>query len=140
MALMEVVMATGIIALMAAALIGAFNYGFLIMKLVRENQRATQILIEKVETIRLYSWTQVNSPGFIPSYFSDYFDPQSAQGAKGVRYTGFISIGDVPFTTAYTTNMKQINITLRWSSSDKINHTRTATTFIAKDGIQNYVY
>jgi hypothetical protein len=125
---------------MAIALIGSINYGVLILKLVRENQRATQILIEKVETIRLYSWTQVNTSGFIPSSFTEYFDPQAAQGSEGVVYNGAISIGNVPFSTGYSADMKQIQVTLTWSSSDQINHTRSTSTFIAKDGIQNYVY
>lgn len=140
MALTEVVMATGIIVIIAVGLIGSINYGVLVLKLVRENQRATQILIEKVETIRLYSWSQVNSNGFIPASFTDYFDPQAGQGSKGVAYNGAISIGNVPFGTSYSTNMKQIQITLTWSSNDRLNHTRSTSTFIAKDGIQNYVY
>ena len=140
MALMEVVMATGIMAIMAAALIGSFSYGFYIVELVRENQRATQILIEKAETIRLYSWTQVNTTGFIPSSFSDYFDPQAAQGSKGVTYHGSISVGNVPFSTSYSANMKQIQVTVVWTSSRNLTHTRQTATYIAKDGIQNYVY
>ena len=140
MALVEVVMATSITALMATALIGSINHGFIIMKMVRENQRATQILIEKVETIRLYSWSQVNTPGFIPSYFYDYFDPQAPLNSKGVRYQGSIRVVDVPFSSAYSTNMKQMDVTVSWVSTDNITHIRTATTYVARDGIQNYVY
>jgi len=140
MALVEVVMATSITALMAVALIGSFNYGFLVMKQVRENQRATQVLMEKMETIRLYSWEQVTTAGFIPSSFYDYFDPQAPQDSKGVTYYGYISIGDVPFGSTYSTNMKQIHIVLWWHSSENITRIRRATSYIAKDGIQNYVY
>lgn len=140
MTLMEVVMATGILSIMAGAIIGSFNHGFFIMQLVRENQRATQIIAEKVETIRLYSWNQVNTSGFIPYSFTDTFDPRAATGSKGVKYYGFINVSGVPFSTSYSANMRQIRITLVWFSSRGIVNVRYATTFIAKDGIQNYVY
>ncbi|MCL4787009.1 MAG: prepilin-type N-terminal cleavage/methylation domain-containing protein [Verrucomicrobia bacterium] len=140
MTLVEVVMATGILTIVAGALIGTYNCGFFVMQSVRENQRATQILMEKVETIRLYSWSQVNTPNFIPATFSDYYDPQSAQGSQGVRYDGEIEISDFPFNTSYSTNLKQIEVTLTWKSRGNTTHTRKASTFIAKDGVQNYVY
>jgi len=136
--LVEVVVATGILGIVAGAIIGSFNFGFFLLQSVRENQRATQILMEKVETIRLYNWNQVNTPGFIPSSFADDYDPQ-AQGSKGARYTGYISVRDVPFTTSYSTNMKQVNVWLVWQSNRKT-QIRRAATYIAKDGVQNYVY
>jgi type II secretory pathway pseudopilin PulG len=139
MTLVEVVMATGILAIVAGAIIGTFNCGFFVMQSIRENQRATQILMEKVETIRLYSWTQVNTTGFIPTAFYDDYDPQATQSSRGVRYYGYIRVQDAPFTTTYSTNMKQVNIALLWSSKGNT-HIRNASTLVAKDGVQNYVY
>lgn len=140
MTLVEVVLATAILAIMASGLIGSYNYGFFVMEVVRENQRATQIMMEKVETIRLYNWNQVNTPNFIPATFTDYFDPQAPPGAKGITYYGTTSIGNAPFSTSYSTNMVQIQVTLTWSSNGRVSHTRSTSTLIAKDGIQNYVY
>jgi hypothetical protein len=160
MTLVEVVMATGILGIVAGAIIGTFNFGFFIMRAVRENQRATQILMEKVETIRLYSWNQVTNSGFIPSYFSDVYDPQaitqtgtgqtttgytgtgytgSGSIGTGTRYYGLIQVVPVPFTNSYSANMKQVNVMLLWNSQGKT-HIRRASTFVAKDGVQNYVY
>lgn len=136
--MVEVVVATGILGIVAGAIIGSFNFGFFMLQSVRENQRATQILMEKVETIRLYNWNQVNTPGFIPSSFSDTYDPQAADN-KGARYTGYIMVRDVPFATSYSTNMKQVNVWLLWPSRGKT-QIRRAATYIAKDGVQNYVY
>ena len=78
--LAEVVMATMILGIATAGIMGAIFNGFFIMGRVRENQRATQIILEKVETIRLYSWSQVNSYGFIPTIFS-----QSVRSTSGSR-------------------------------------------------------
>jgi type II secretory pathway pseudopilin PulG len=138
--LVDVVMAVALLGIMAAGVLGSFRYGLFVMQLVRENQRATQIMLEKVETVRLYSWGQVNSNGFIPSSFTDDYDPQAPTSNRGVTYYGTV-VGptNVPFSCTYSTNMRQITVSLRWTTRN-IPHTRSVTTYIAKDGIQNYVY
>ena len=67
--LVEVVVAVGILAILGAGIVGSFKYGFFMMDMVRQNQRATQIMLAKAETIRLYRWDQVLSNGFIPATF-----------------------------------------------------------------------
>src|SRR6266567_5996930 len=88
--LVDVIMAVGIIAIMCLGLVGSLSYGFYTMGTTRENQRATQIMLETVETIRLYNWSQVNSNGFIPQTFTGVYDPQSATGSQGITYYGTI--------------------------------------------------
>ncbi len=141
MTLIDVVMSVAILGVMAGGVLGSFRYGFFILQLARENQRATQILLEKVETLRLYSWDQVNQPGFIPSNLpTEYYDPQAPTGAQGVAYYGTLTPPtSVPFSTSYSTNLCQLTLTLTWTTGT-IPHTRSLTTYIAKDGIQNYVY
>lgn len=138
-ALVEVVFSIAVIGVVAAALIGSFSYGFFITQLVRENQRATQIILEKAETIRLYSWDQVLTPGFIPSTFTDVYDPQSA-GGEGVAYHGTLTIGNSPSGANYSANLRQFTITLTWTNHMNMVRTRSLATLVAKDGIQNYVY
>jgi type II secretory pathway pseudopilin PulG len=140
--LVEVVVAISVLAVVAAGVLGALKYGFFAMSLVRENQRATQIILAKAETLRLYRWDQVLSNGFIPTTFSEVYDPQAAAGQQGVTYTGFVDISNCPAPIAsksYATNMRQCTITLNWTTG-KIPRSRSVSTFIAKDGIQNYVY
>src|ERR1051326_7449704 len=52
---------------MFTALYAGLAFGFKVVKMARENTRATQVMLEKMETIRLYTWTQINSNGFIPT-------------------------------------------------------------------------
>ncbi len=137
--LVEVIVATAVIAIMAGGVTGALSYGFFVMRLVRENQRATQIILEKAETIRLYSWSQVTSNGFIPAKFTNYYDPQGAIGSQGIPYTGTLAVTSFPDATSYSANMRQLTVTLGWQTR-AIAHSRTLTTYISKDGLQNYVY
>ncbi len=136
----EVVISTCILSIMATGIIGCFTYGFYIMELARENQRATQIILEKFETVRLYNWDQVLAPGFIPASFDDVYDPQAGAGGGGVAYHGTLTVTNVPFTTSYSANMRQLVISLSWTSSKNLTRTRTMSTLVAKDGVQNYVY
>jgi len=138
MTLIEVMIAVAVISIIVAGIMGTFGYGYRALKLVRENQRATQILLEKVETVRLYSWTQVNSNGFVPSTFIDVFDPQAGENS-GTVYTGTVTIAAFPKSTSYAPNLKQLTVDLTWGDSRLTRH-RTLSTFIAKDGLQNYVY
>src|ERR1035437_6381154 len=106
MTLVDVIMAIALLGVMAGGVLGSFRYGFFTLQLLRENQRATQILLEKVETLRLYSWDQVNTPGFIPTNLpTEYYDPQAPAGAQGAAYYGTLTTpSSVPFSTSYSTN------------------------------------
>jgi len=136
----EAVVAAAILTVAISGVMLSLGYGFLAMQRVRENQRATQIMLEKVEIIRLYSWDQVNTPGFVPSTFTDYYDPKSETN-PGVTYHGTLAIRDAPMSGLnYVTNLREFLITLTWTTQGRVQHTRTLSTLVAKDGIQNYVY
>ena len=136
----EVVFAILIIALGAAALMSCFGYGFKVINQVRENQRATQIIMEKAETLRLYSWDQVNTTGFIPATFTATYDGDTvASNYSGTIYQGTVTIDNFPYSTNYRDKMRALNLTVNWTTGN-IARTRSLTTYIAKDGIQNYVY
>jgi hypothetical protein len=116
----------------------AFASGFQIVAMTRENQRATQVLIEATEIVRLYSWDQLHTPGFVPTNFVEYYNPGSR---SGVIYTGTVSIASAPdeMPASYRDNIQLLTVTLDWATDDVPRH-RSLTTLIAKDGVQNYVY
>jgi type II secretory pathway pseudopilin PulG len=137
----EVVVAMALVGTMAAGLMGSFSYGFTTTQAFRENQRATQVLLEKTETLRLYSWDEVNTPGFIPATFTDVYDPSAPQSQQGVTYYGTATRSSFPANTSYSSKLVQFTLTLNWTNGNgKIARSRTLTTYISKDGLQNYVY
>ena len=138
--LVEVVIALMILLMTIVGLLGCFSYGFFAMQLARENQRATQILLEKVETLRLYSWDQVNSNGFIPTTFTDVYDPQAPAGSQGVVYNGTFTLSNFPAVVSYSDNLRQVVVHVDWTNTHKLSRSRTITTLVARDGLQNYVY
>lgn len=141
--LMEVVMATGIISILGAGVISSVNYGLCIIRIARENQRATQIMLEKLEAIRLYNWTQVTNAGFVPSSFTAVYDPTSPANSQGTTYVGTLAVGPATFSgTApnYAGNIRQFTVSLVWTNIGKLTHSRTLSTYVAQNGMQNYIY
>ena len=124
--------------------------GFDSIRSSRENLRATQILLEKFETIRLYNWDQVNSNGFIPTNFVAYFDPKwnlstnASTNAwenvnKGTIYTGRVSITPAAIMEPYSNDLRTITVELTWTSGNR-ECRRSLSSYIARYGLQNYVY
>src|SRR6266404_1743184 len=70
--LAEVMVAMGVLGLMVVSLFAGISSGFDVVRVARENLRATQILEERMEVIRLIKWDNV-TPGFIPTTFSAPF-------------------------------------------------------------------
>lgn len=137
--LVEVTISMGVVGTAAMALFSGFTSGFFTMQLARENLRATQVLLEKTETLRLYSWDQINTTGFIPATFSAYYDPNDVNNSRSIVYTGTMVITNCPIGSSYSDDMKMATITLNWKTG-ALPRTRTFTTYIARNGLQTYIY
>jgi type II secretory pathway pseudopilin PulG len=138
--LAEVMVATGLLGLMIVSLYVGFISGFTVVRAARENQRATQILEERMEVLRLVRWQDV-APGFIPTTFSAPFyagDPTN-NPTGGLVYTGTVTLTNVPMTENYAGDLRMIQINLTWSSGN-VTHNRQMTTFVSRYGMQNYIY
>ena len=111
--------------------------GFQSIRLAQENLRATQIMLEKFEALRLYNWEQINTPGFVPVAFTEYFAP--TENSPGVSYSGRVTISNMTVPEAYNTDLRAVRVDLTWKSG-RMTHTRTFTSFVAKYGLQNYIF
>ncbi|PYJ03556.1 MAG: hypothetical protein DME25_11880, partial [Verrucomicrobia bacterium] len=82
-----------------AALLAGLTLNISTIKFSRQTVRATQIMEEKMDTIRLYSWDQINTPGYITNqFYVAFFATNAFSGyqALGVTYTGLITIATSP--------------------------------------------
>lgn len=59
--LVETLVAMAILTMMALSLYAGLSSGFLILKTTREELRATQVLAQKMEAIRLCTWSQLSN-------------------------------------------------------------------------------
>src|SRR2546423_14530314 len=91
--LAEVLVAIFIISMMMVSLYAGFSSGFAIVKLSRENLRATQIMVQKLESARIFSWKQITNSAFLKTNFTDYYNPSGTNNnTAGALYQGVISV------------------------------------------------
>ena len=137
--LIEALVAMGVFGTTFVSLYAGISMGFAIIGNARENLRATQIMVEKMETTRLYSWDQINTTGFIPTSFTEKYYPQGVTNKTGVVYNGGVAVAAGPTGLAYSSDMRRVNITLNWTSGGRT-HNRSMSTYVTRNGLQNYIY
>src|SRR5262245_5124330 len=129
--LVELMVSMAIVGIVVLAIYGAISSGVSSIRLARENLRATQILTERMEGLRLYTWGQLNTPGFAPTSFVVPYEALSTNLNAGVRYYGTVMITNYPYSTSYGSAMKQVNITLRWQTG-RLNRSREFSTYVSE--------
>ncbi|MDB6122940.1 MAG: hypothetical protein JWQ71_1933 [Pedosphaera sp.] len=135
--MVETCVAVAVVGVFIVSLCGGLAMGTGIIRSSRERQRATQVMVEKFEMIRLYTWAQINSNGFVPTTFSAPFDPKQTNG--GLVYNGRLSISSATNTGAYKDDLRQVTVQLTWTSGSLV-ATQSMTSLVARYGMQNYIY
>ena len=137
--LLECVMAVGIGAIMFTSLYAGFTQGIRTMGVARQDLRATEILLQRLERVRLCSYAQVTDTSINPATSTEYYNP--AAPTNGVPYTITFS-ATVPVTNslpeAYRTNMLLVTVSASWTNGTQ-GHTRSMQTYVAQNGMQSYV-
>ena len=142
--LAEVVVAMALLGLITISLFAAFSTGAMMVQVSRENLRATQILTQKMELVRLFTWEQIADPAQAAPAFTEWYDPASPD--RGVMYAGSVSVtgpaSEVP--TDYCNNLRVVTVTVCWTnylhgSSTLIPRSRQMQTCVARYGMQSYL-
>ncbi len=139
--LVEVLVAGAILGTVTAAYYSALSSGFAVVASTREDLRATQIMTQKIEALRLCTWSQITNFNFQESY-NPIGNPQS----KGDTYFGTVSIGAASGITnnpSYYPNIRQVRVDVTWTnytSGAPLTHKRSMLTQIARYGLQNYLW
>ncbi|MBI5799409.1 MAG: hypothetical protein HZA92_01605 [Verrucomicrobia bacterium] len=150
--IIEALVASCVVGVLFVSLYGGITAGFGALNSARENLRATQVIIDKMETLRLYSWTQVSTFGtstsYIPSTFTESFYPATTNysaslvstgaSGSGFIYYGTVDISGAGFTQNYSNSVKLVTLTLRWTNG--VARSQTMSTYTSQYGIQNYIY
>jgi type II secretory pathway pseudopilin PulG len=146
--LVEQLVGVAVVGVSITALYGALSQGFAIIQIARENLRATQVLCERTETIRLYTLEQVTNvldtgTNFMPRTFVARFFPVG-QTNIGVTYQGTVTVQEAPLTNVaiipnYNTNLIQLNFEVTWTSAD-VTRRRSMGALVARNGVQSYIY
>ena len=143
----EAVIAVLIVGTMLVSLYAGFMSGFAVVQLARENLRATQITLQRMESMRLYTWSQLlNTNDYLKPTFMEYFDPLALTNhGNGVVYSGNVSVSmpaNLPAEAVYSNDLRLVTVSLYWtnySGNTEIVRRRELQTLVARHGIQNYL-
>ena len=140
--LAEVVVAVLILTTIGVAYYSGLSNGFSLVQSNRDNLRATQILMQKLEGLRLCTWSELTNCSFVEVY-----DPLGAtNGSGGTIYRGTITTNSasvIPNASSYKANMRQVTVSVYWTNyNGRIPnvHNRQMQTQVARYGIQNYIW
>lgn len=129
----EVLIGVLMLGIVVVALYTAFTYGNFMTQLAREDMRATQILLEKGEALRLCGWQQLSN---VPPTFVATYEPGVTN--TSLVYTGSISIINPAVSAGYGNNLREARVLVRWSSG-MLGRQRELRTYVARYGLQTYV-
>ena len=140
--LVEVLVSLAVCGFLFVSLYAGIAQGTSSLQRAREKLRATQILSEKLEVIRLYNWDQVNTSGYIPTTFVEYQYPtdDTNNTARGMTYYGTIALSAADVHPNYTNTMRKVVATVTWSPQNGMTNQQRMETFISEFGVQKYVY
>ena len=140
--LIEVLVATLVVATAAVAFNAALSSGFGFVQAGREDLRAIQIMSQKAEALRLCNWDQISSFSF-----RDTYDPLGVTNhTAGTTYFGNVvtnAASSIPNTASYAGDVRLVTISVSWTNYNgktPVAHSRQMYTQVARYGLQNYVW
>jgi prepilin-type N-terminal cleavage/methylation domain-containing protein len=139
--LVETMIAMMVAAIWLSAHFLAFASGYALMSVTREDLRASQIMLQRMESVRLAGYTQLSDTNKYPTSVTQYYDESAGtNGNRGVAYTVTHEIatglGSLPPT--YRSNVTEVTVGVSWQSGAKL-RSRSMKTYVARYGIQSYV-
>lgn len=139
--LVEVTVGLGLFGLVAASLFSGMTMTTAQTRVAQEDLRATQILLERTEGIRLFDWNQLTNTDLCPTTFtaSSYPTPNGSAGSNGFTYYGTMLITNSSLNCTYSNQVRAITVSVAWTNFG-LGHQRTMTTYQAQYGMQNYIF
>lgn len=137
----EVLVALLVVSIVVVSLYTGVSSGFSLVKLSREDLRATQIMLQRLEALRLYTWSQLtNASYFSTNTFTAFYDPAGqSSGSGGAVYTVSTVVTTNTPSATYGPDMRRITVQVSWPSG-QVNRRREMSTYAARYGMQNYVF
>jgi hypothetical protein len=138
--ILEAVIGMMVCGIVFISLYAGMSQGFRVTQISRENLRATQIMVERLESIRLNTFEQLSSPGFVPINAVDepyYWVNTNDNG--GLIYSVTVGVSNAPVAASYNDDLRLVNVKVTWTSGG-VFRTRQMSTLIANNGLQAYIY
>ncbi len=139
--LIETIVATLLAAILLPTIYAGLAAGFSIVQATREDLRATQIILQRMEAIRLSPYQALQSPAAYPTNATDYYSPSGqTNGNAGTAYTVTYNwtTGLASLPPSSRSNVVLVTVTANWNSG-KVQRSRSMQSYVARYGIQRHV-
>jgi prepilin-type N-terminal cleavage/methylation domain-containing protein len=133
--LLEVMFAVVIIAVVFVSLFLGISQGFGVVQVSRENLRATQIMQEQVEILRILNWDQITTNGSVWGFTNTFYPANFTN--QGVAYVGTIQLTNAPISSTYAADVRLAIVSLSWKSGALLRR-RELRTLVSHYGLHNY--
>jgi prepilin-type N-terminal cleavage/methylation domain-containing protein len=127
--IIEAMIATMILGLVLGSVLAVTSQSARYLSDLRRTARSSQVLQQKVEDIRLLSWSDVQS---LPTTITD---PNDADGL----YSGFITQAAYDTYNGQTTVTK-LTVGVVWTNGNSRVMTNTLTTLVSNGGLNKYIF
>jgi type II secretory pathway pseudopilin PulG len=136
--LVEVLVGTVLLAVMFTVFYVGITAGFGLIQLARENLRATQILQEKTETLRLLTWEDLQQ---MQRTMTEPFYAPGSDLESSLNYNLRIEIPDTSpvQSAAYASDVKLVTVEASWMSGG-VERRRSMSTYLSRYGLHRYRY
>jgi len=128
--LVEMIVASLVLGMVFISSIATLTYGYKLMENARFNTLASQVIQSEIETLRLKNWSQLSA---LPSHGTIAISSDMATAAFN-KFTGWRTVSSVRPDT------RRIVVGVQWTASSGQIHSRRYTTFMTKDGLNDYYY
>jgi prepilin-type N-terminal cleavage/methylation domain-containing protein len=148
--LIEVLVSAAVLLILIIGLYGGISSGLAVLQASRERLAATHICTEKMELIRMYTWDQVKTSGYVPTTFIEKMYPTSLTNRTSVNGTvppgqGTTFYGSISITTpntipaAYSNSLRFVTVTVNWTNG-AIARSHAMSTYISQHGIHDFIF
>jgi prepilin-type N-terminal cleavage/methylation domain-containing protein len=136
--LVEVLVGVVLLAVMFTVFYVGITAGFAMIQLARENLRATQILQEKTETLRLLTWEDLQR---MQRSMREPFYAPGSDLESSLNYDLQVEIPDTsPIQDAsYAPDIKLVRVEATWMSGG-VERRRSMSTYVSRYGLHRYRY
>ncbi len=141
--LAQVLVAAATIGFLAGLLYGVVGPGLGIIRCAGQNLRATQILMQRAESLRLFTAREVCDPSKYhqPLFVAPHDPGLGTSQQDGVQYAGYVSADGLSSTQ--NIHMRPVTLTLYWTNycgTKPIVHMRQVPTRLARNGMPKYIW
>ena len=128
--LIEVAIGMALTGIGIAALYAAISSSFSMMNATRQNLQATQLIIDRLETVRLAGWNNLTNTALLPPTTTTNWD------ALGITYSIRMDVTQPTFS--YADDMRLVKMTVQWTNAN-VAQSREVQTYVSKYGIQSFL-